>query len=270
MTDKKEFDFNSDPVPNSTKELLFNPSATIAGKAGAGLMSFISIPFRAVGIWSENYIDNFEKKILEKNLQIPEENRDFSKFQQTIKAIDDAKYSLAEENLQEYFSNLISATLDNRKNNNIHPSFSSILKDFSPNDARIFKKIFDDERVPTIGINYINTSNHANYSVERNILLFEDEILIASKELNSLERSGLIEIDERNRLLAHKFAKRYANFEKSDLYKKYQNNIKVKPIETDAGELDKLDLATGYLSLTDIGREFGKAVLGNFITYEIG
>lgn len=260
MSDKKEFNFSLDPIPTSTKEGLFNPSANAIGKGAGGVASFISIPFRNLGIWSEDYIKRFEEKILTKNKEIPEENRDFSKFQQTAKAIDDAKYSLGEENLQELFINLISNTLDNRINHNVHPSFSTILKEFDPEDARIFEKIYRSRTLPIVGI-FIHEKDTTNgLDIVKNVVLFNDMQMEIPFQLNSLERLGLIEIIPERYLLSSDFQKRYNEFEASDYYGHYKSSL---PLKADNREFTEIYLKKGHLKLTDLGKSFGDVIITN-------
>lgn len=259
MTDRNEINFNMDPIPTSTKESLFNPTAQAVGQGVGGVASFISIPFRGLGLWSENVIDKMEKKIVEKNQEIPEENRDFSKFQQTAKAIDDAKYSLGEEELQDLFTNLISSTLDNRKNTNIHPSFSSILKEFTPLDAQIFEKIYTDRLVPIANL-FIHEKNTTNgIDVVKNQMLFSDSTIAQPVVLNSLARLGLIEINKDLFLVAKNYQDRYDEFKNSKLYFEVLNSL---PVKTPGEDLTELNLKKGHISLTDIGEKFGDIIIG--------
>lgn len=260
--DKNEFNFNLDPVPESTKKSLFNPTAEALGKAGGGIASFISIPFRNLGIWSEQKISNFEEKVIEKNQSIPEENRDFTKFQYTSKAIDDSKFSLSEESLQELFVNLISSTLDDRKNSDIHPSFSTILKEFSPFDAELFESLYISQATPTISIRLQNKNTFHGIDVEENIILFADEIVKASKELNSLQRSGLIDIHTQSTLVAPNYTARYEEFKESELYKRYSEEAENKTRSNSSTVLNDISLRQGHITLTEIGESFGDVVIG--------
>lgn len=258
MTDKNEFNLNMDPIPTSTKESLFNPTAQAVGQGVGGVASFISIPFRGLGLWSENVIDKMEKKIVEKNQEIPEGNRDFSKFQQTAKAIDDAKYSLGEEELQDLFTNLISSTLDNRKNTNIHPSFSSILKEFTSLDATIFKKIYIDMRVPVVSLYIHEKDTSHGVDIVKNKMLFEDSNLSEPIVLNSLSRLGLIDIKTDRFLVAPIYEQRYDEFAVSELYKEVERSL---PVESHGKLLTEIQYKKGHIALTDIGKKFGDIII---------
>lgn len=260
MADKNIFD-SLNPIPEESRRKLFDPSADVIGKTAGGLFSFVSIPFRSLGFWSEDVIARFENKIIERNQEIPEEYRDFSKFQQTVKAIDDAKYSLGQEELQDLFINLISGTLDSRKNIDIHPSFSSILKEFSTLDADLFDRIYREKRVPTASIVYHSSDWESEYSVERNILLFDEGILRANNELNSLERLGLIEIHTTRNLQASQYSKRYTEFETNPFYKDYEDAIEQNPIEGDGATIDSISVNKGHLRLSHIGKSFGSIII---------
>lgn len=53
-------------------------------------------------------------------------------------AIEASKFYIDEEEIRKMFANLISSSLDQRKNPIIHHSFVEIIKQMSPNDAKLF------------------------------------------------------------------------------------------------------------------------------------
>lgn len=84
----------NDFLPNSTKELLFNKSAKKFGDAVGELAELALFPLNVANAYLAPRAEKFVKSIRCKAEEIPEEERDSSKFGLTLKAIEDAKYQL--------------------------------------------------------------------------------------------------------------------------------------------------------------------------------
>lgn len=145
---------NNDFDPNSIKpfEKLINeagmPSANILGKALGGLFGSILYFPAKLGIYTQAHLTDYERRINQKLEQIPEENKDTSKLGLLFKEIEDSKYQLDNNDLREMFAKLISATVDNRKNNIISPRYSLILSQLGSNDARFLNSIAGNNVIP--------------------------------------------------------------------------------------------------------------------------
>ena len=103
-----------DVLPESTLEALLNPAAKSIGTAVGGLCDLIFFPLHKLGIYTEQKLKEYSDKIKQKTDDIPVENRDASKLNLVFKALEDSKYQINEEELQEAFANLIASTIDNR------------------------------------------------------------------------------------------------------------------------------------------------------------
>lgn len=116
-----------DVLPESTLEALLNPAAKSIGTAVGGLCDLIFFPLHKLGIYTEQKLKEYSDKIKQKTDDIPVENRDASKLNLVFKALEDSKYQINEEELQEAFANLIASTIDNRVNNLNFPHAESLL-----------------------------------------------------------------------------------------------------------------------------------------------
>ena len=130
-----------DVLPESTLEALLNPAAKSIGTAVGGLSDFIFFPLHKLGIYTEQKLKEYSDKIKQKTNDIPIENRDVSKLNLVFKALEDSKYQVNEEELQEAFANLIASTIDNRDNKFITPRFSTALAELGPKDAQLINII---------------------------------------------------------------------------------------------------------------------------------
>ena len=245
-------------VPQSTVGKLLDPIADPLGKGIGGVASFIMNPFMKLGIINKYNMENFEKKIMEKNSSIPPENRDTSKQGLALKAVEDSIYQLDSEDLQDMFSNLIAASLDNRKNADLHPSFSTILKDFSPKDAILFKEFYRLTAIPSVTIRFQSSEKKSGINILENILLIDGRTIIEPVALNNLNRFGLVEIVSGIYLSSTQNSLRYQQFEESprDL------NEKAKlPVNSGEFSLDDIAVNKGKVEITSLGKLFGKTVI---------
>lgn len=194
-------------LPNSAKESLVGPSAETLGKGLNGIASVFANPFIKLGMISEKNIKDFEKKIYSKTTAIPEKNRDSSKQGLAIQALEDSLYRISEEEILEFYSNLISSTLDDRRNNRVHPSFSTILKQMSVEDAIIYRKIYLTSKrtlsnyLPLVNVRRKLLPDGGFVLPVIDTLLLPDDfdkIYLESNpvSLSSLERLGLIKVSK--------------------------------------------------------------------------
>lgn len=141
-------------------------------------------------------LEIFKKSLEDKINKIPEENRIEAKTQIVMPALENSKYCIEEPELREMFANLISASIDNRKNNILHPSFGELLKTMSPLDAQNLLLLQSKKYLPVCDIKLI-LSDIPSYSyVITNLFLMNPDctkIQESSQSISSLIRLGLIE-----------------------------------------------------------------------------
>lgn len=194
-------------LPESAKESLVGPSAETLGKGINGIASVFANPFIKLGMISEKNIKDYEEKIYSKTTTIPDKNRDSSKQGLAIQALEDSLYRISEEEILEYYSNLIASTLDDRRNNRVHPSFSSILKQMSVEDAILFRKVYLTSKrtlsnyLPLIDVRLKLLPNGGYALPVVDTVLFPDDFDKTHLEsnpvsLSSLERLGLIRVSK--------------------------------------------------------------------------
>lgn len=245
-------------VPETTKEEALNPSASLFGQALSGIAHKVLDPLIRYNIVKEQEMKDFTEKIQNKTSAIPTESRDSEKIGLALKAVEDASYQLNSEELREMFANLIGSTLDNRVNNDVHPSFSSILKDFSPNDANLFKVLFKEDSLPIVTVRVTETSSGVGLNLKENTILLEDRDITEPVSLNNLQRFGLIDIYQGNELSSQRYAKRYNAFEQSQYYKLQESEL---PITTSEFTFDSIQTRKGRVEITSLGKKFGKIVI---------
>jgi hypothetical protein len=249
------------PVPESTVEKLLNPIAEPIGQGIGGLASIIMNPMMKLGVISKHNMENFDRKIMEKNNNIPEKNRDVTKQGLALKALEDSVYQLDSETLQDMFATLIASSLDNRKNENVLPSFSSILKDLSAEDALLLNKLYKLNAVSTADIKLTQTNGNSVLPCLENIMLFDDgSHQHQPVSINTLSRLGLISLHKTS-LIQPNFALNYELFRKEhNQYHDYANK-QIEKTQIGTPKFDKFSITEGYITMTNLGKIFGRTVI---------
>lgn len=244
-------------VPDSTKEEALNPTSNLIGQAFRGIAHLVLDPLVKLNIVRDHEIESYAAKIRNKSDKIPEENRDASMIGLAYKSVEDSVYQLNSEQLQKMFANLITATVDNRKNHSIRPSFSSILKDLSPIDAKLFEFIYKEVPIVIGSIRLENKITNEGAILLENVIITNDGEINQQASLDTLQRFGLIKIEQERNLVATKYAELYDQFEQSKTYVSYADNL---PHKSDTVTLDSVRLLKGNIKLTELGRDFGTVV----------
>lgn len=244
----------NDFLPNSTKELLFNKSAKKFGDAVGELAELALFPLNVANAYLAPRAEKFVKSIRCKAEEIPEEERDSSKFGLTLKAIEDAKYQLDDADLRDMFEKIILKSLDKKYNQNLSPRFSSILMQLSSSDANLLKELSFNPvlPVPTVlygfdeGKNIYPILDHfigINYSA--------NHIVHNESGLNTLESLGLIQVKDNFEIQEDHIQ----NFYKQMKYSEYP----VKSVDG-KGERD-LRIMNGIIKFTSFGKSLINIVI---------
>lgn len=143
-------------------------------------------------------LEKFKQSLSDKVSSIPKENRVEANTQLVMPALEYVKYCVEEKELREMFANLISASLDNRLQSQIHPSFSEILKIMTPLDAQNLKLIQREYHLPICNIIHISKDDPHQYGITlQNLFLMNPDCTIYEQQslsINFLSQQGLIEI----------------------------------------------------------------------------
>lgn len=140
-----DLDKIKDFLPVKALNNLLEPSTYAIGQTlGALLYSVFQVPIK-YGIIKRAEFDKLAEEVSQKAKEIPEENRDDSKAGLMLKALEESKYQLNQEELRKMFAQLVASTLDNRKNQLISPRFATVLSQLSGDDARFLKFLATDK-----------------------------------------------------------------------------------------------------------------------------
>lgn len=179
----------------------------------------------------ENALKELKKQIYEQLNLIPPENIIIPPFNVICAAIEAAKYQIDDENLRTMFAHLIANSMDCEKTNLTHPSFVEIIKQLTPDEAKIlnFMPIKKDFKAsePIIDICYEKENRDGVFIYFSNISVIGFEANCEypkniSAYINNLCRLGICEISDEE--LADTW--RYEKVENSEFYGEIISEIK--------------------------------------------
>lgn len=186
-----------------TYDDIAHPAAEATGK----LISFIP---RTIKVWLgkwEKWILNGEyaiaetEKLLEEKLAgIPEEKITEPEPYVAVPAIQQLSYSVDNPDLREMYANLLAASMNVDTKWNVHPSFVDIIRQLTPDEAKLLKYLSKHPQQPMINVHH-NLANNGSYIevVRRFTNISEgvcDNVNGIYAYLDNLERLKLIEISE--------------------------------------------------------------------------
>lgn len=142
-----------DALPEEARNSLFLPPAKSVGKGVGNLVDLFFYPINYANILANGKLKEIQTKT---NLKI-ERKKELGVYSQNkiglaAKAIEESKYQLDSEILQDYFSELIANSLDKNFENKISPYFATLLSNLSEADAlflRKAKKFFTQIKSPS-------------------------------------------------------------------------------------------------------------------------
>lgn len=198
-------------------------------------------------------LQEFENELQEKISKISTKQSDDPDIQTIAPALEASKYCILHKELRELFCNLIASSLSADYCKFVHPSFSDIIKQMTPLDARnifIFSKK-SYQPICNYRVYYKDSSFDDYY---KNIFLSnttEQDLIVQSVSISSLERLGLVEINFNTHVKEYK----YEPFEKTNLYTQLQLDI----VKNNIPRAIKVEILKGIVELTPYGELFIKS-----------
>lgn len=239
-------------LPQSTIEYLVNPAARTTGQALDGVATALCWPLLKLRIIQKAKLEQFTKEIREKNKQIPVENRDSSKVGLAVKAIEEARYQLNEDDIRKLYVNLIASTVDNRKNNVVSPRLATVVSQFGPSEAKFLKIIYQqgDQQLP-YGQLRLDLGNSYGYTFPAKIAINDNSNIVNSfnSSLDILVSLGVVKDNQSNKLA--KSDDKYATIEKI---------LRITINMAKKLESKELNLVHSYINLTDFGHDLCKCI----------
>lgn len=261
----------ADFLPQSSKELLFNPASDAIGQAVGGILYWVFQKPIKLGIIKRAEFDDLSNRVSKKLDEIPEEQRADDKLGLMIKTLENARYSLDEESLRECFANLLANTANKTMNYNVSPLFPMILGNMTRRDAQ-FISLFKD--VPALSIANIVLSPSPSLVQQKNELSgltskYKADMIISHRyktsteidkydsQLNLFESFGIITKTYDSHIPGSD--KDFESINKFNNLKFIEHALQQQPISD--RQFDTATLEKGRVVLTALGPMFIKCVL---------
>jgi len=203
-------------------------------------------------VWGVEKIRDFvRERVAAKLDNVPPEEVQQPKPHVAVPAIEALRYTGAESDLAELYANLLATSMDKATAYRAHPGFVDMIKNMSPDEARIMKFLATSGSQPLVNVKATQKEGGGFQIVHRHLSLIGikaqcDHVPLAATYLDNLVRLGLIEIPNLRRIKS------------DDPYKEIEDYPQVlsileelRKVETHTIEVEKIKL-----DLTDLGRQF--------------
>lgn len=223
--------------------------------------SVVALPFRAIDValskpklWVEEKYYNYERtrQLLAEKLQhTPEELIVPPENYVAIPALQQIAYCFDSDELRDMYANLLANSMNKVVKNGVHPGFVEIIKQLSPDEAKILRYLYDNSFVPTVAlkVHKENGETVVAFKLFTNIgeLCDCEDLAGYEKYIDNLIRLGLINAS-REQCLADK--SRY------DSIKNHSYILSRKAYIENMDNVSKVDFVEGYIELTVFGKAF--------------
>ena len=243
-------------VLEKTYDDMVHPSAKSLGNT-------LSLVPRTIGVWLgkwEKWVINGEESIKltasavqEKASKIPEEKLTEPESYVAIPAIQQLSYCYDSEELREMYANLLISSMNTDTKHQVHPSFVDIIKQLTPDEAKLLKILSKSDVHPLIDV-ILNLPKGGYNVLIHNFTNVGEDVCDCPNNifyyLDNFERLKLVEISNMEYLTDES---RYTPLKNHPQIK----NITSLPV-TDGKEFET---KKGVIKLTSFGKEFIKICL---------
>lgn len=194
------------------------------------------------------------KRLLEEKLNnVPPEYIVAPEAHIAVPAMQYISYCQDNDELRNMYANLLASSMISVVKNGVHPGFVEIIKQLSPDEAKILRYISKTERVPTITVRYENNNGEGIEIIENfsNIGELSDceNPLDINKYFTNLIRLGLLEK-----------APVLSSLTKKELYDPLKNNKYILSYLDDerikGTNYNKARIMESYMTITEFGKSF--------------
>ncbi len=179
MSDENKVRDVADAVKGITEAVpvyqdVIQPAAKEIGTALQTVAKTIHIVLAPVSalVWGYDQIKDFvSTKVAEKLKDVPPENIATPKPNVAGPALESLKYTGHEETLRDMYANLLAASMDTRTANGAHPAFVEIIRQLTPDEARIIRLFAQKRPLPLVTVRW-------DYKVETEIEKGGQDVLV--------------------------------------------------------------------------------------------
>lgn len=238
-------------LPSSTQEALLNPAAKTLGEALDGAATVICSPLLMLGTVSKALLHKFSTEINQKINGIPQSNRDTSKLGLVIKAMEEARYQLTEDDVRSMYVNLIASTVDSRKNSVVNPRLATVVAQFGIKEAHIMKKLAQSESKLLLTSQLWEIDGSSDYWITPRFLSIDNELTSEyASSIDTLKSLGVVDDFPNRALTETKYKEEYSDMEKyikgfNQLFRRQEKTTRFR---------------NGYIKLSNFGSDLARCI----------
>lgn len=225
--------------------------------------SVVALPFQAIDValskpklWVAEKHYNYERTcqlLAEKMKDIPEDIIVPPENYVAVPALQQIAYCFDSDELRDMYANLLANSMNKVVKNGVHPGFVDIIKQLSPDEAKILRYMKFNRSIPTITLRYIRNSGGGvdiikNFSNVGELAECENPLDVA-KYFDNLVRLGLIINAGGLSYLSDKT--RYEPLKNHQWILSHATESRAKMFG-----FDKYDFEEGYVKLSSYGESF--------------
>lgn len=225
--------------------------------------SVVALPFQAIDValskpklWVAEKHYNYERTcqlLAEKMKDIPEDIIVPPENYVAVPALQQIAYCFDSDELRDMYANLLANSMNKVVKNGVHPGFVDIIKQLSPDEAKIMKYLFTaNNTIPTITVRAINDKDEG-YDIVKNFsnvgeLSKCDNTLDINKYFDNLIRLGLLRTSTLSSLSQKSLYDPLKN------HPHIQSHTEIITKRTDG--FSQVNFVEGFIELSDFGESF--------------
>lgn len=260
----------SDSADSTKKELakeiykdLVHPAAQSTGELVALVPRAIKVALQPLEKWileREYNLAETQKLLEEKLKNVKPENITSPEAYVAVPALQYISYCMDNDELRDMYANLLANSMNKVVKNGVHPAFVEIIRQLSPDEAKILKVIMIKEAVPTVTLRAEDLTGEGR-DIIRDFSNIEESShcenpAAFNQYLDNLIRLGLVKHAEMHQILIAE-----------EQYQQLENHIKFSSIKDIIPSIDANHpipkIERSYINMTEFGKAFCKICLGN-------
>lgn len=230
------------------------PAAKSVGSLLGLIPRAINVALEPLHKWILNKEFNIErtKQLLEEKLcNVNPEDIVEPEAYVAVPAIQSLSYSMNDDNLRNLYANLLASAMNKNLKDFVHPSFTEVIKQLAPDEARVFNEIRKNEVYPVIWVRQNRKDRKGGTFIIRNFTTineqadcnFPDRI---PEYLENLDRLKLVNIYKTSYLTAE------------GVYNHVESMPAIKKLLNKEDEEYKYEIQRGFVEISIFGSSFSK------------
>lgn len=236
------------------------PAAKQLGKSLETVGKVINVALAPVGalVWGYEKCQEFiSTKVADRLKDVPPEDIITPKPNIAGPAIEALRYTGHEESLSDMYANLLATAMDKNTADGAHPAFVEIIKQFTPDEAKLIAFFLEERPLPIVHVRALKTGAVGGVTIANSLSLFGEQAkleyqLAVPSYLNNLSRLGLISLPE-------------SHYTDEGIYDELEaSEVVQQQVAIAAGIPDRTPkLVRRGVWLTNFGLQFGRACIMN-------